>query len=631
MTDLFVSYKAEDRPRVAPLVHALHADGYSVWWDAEIGGGEEWRETICRHLDAARQIIVVWSDRSVGPHGNFVRDEATRALRRRAYLPVRIDAVEPPLGFGEMQSLDLVGWKGSRRDRRYRALLSALRSRMAGEEPAMPPQPVPKGIDRRTAVAGGAVAIAAAAAGGWTLLRPTAAKADSIAVLPFANLSGDPAQDYFSDGIAEELRSALARIAGLKVVGRISSEAVRDEDAKAAARHLSVANVLTGSVRRSPRVIRVNAQLLDGRNGIERWSETYDREPGDVIDVQTDIAKSVAEALSFNLGQDATGPGAGGTRNPAAQDLYLKAMALRRGGIEEDLLREAIALFDAAITLDPRFAEAFAQKSIALTDFTGFFSESPQAFEQGYAKAISTARRATGLAPGSSIGHAALAEALSGLLQFRDADAEYRKAAAAGSSDPIVISGHALFLTLTGRSAEGLPMAERGIALDPLSPRAYATLGNVQFQARQYAATIRSFERVINLAKVRANYAFVRIGECHLMLGDTAKAREWLSRAPPDHLFRLTIEAILAMRTGDRAASEAKLARLRQVSNDTALYQEAEVLAQQKERDQAFAALDRAVRLRDPGLVMLTVDSYLEPLQGDSRFKALAAKLGFPL
>ena len=419
MTDLFVSYKAEDRARVAPLVKALQADGFSVWWDAEIGGGEEWREAICQHLDAAERVVVVWSKKSIGPHGNFVRDEATRALKRRAYLPVRIDKVDPPLGFGEMQSLDLVGWKGDRGHRKYQALIAALRN-----APGAPAPAARDGVDRRTIIGGTAAAAAVAAVGGWAHHRPTSAKADSIAVLPFANLSGDQSQDYFSDGIAEELRSALARIAGLKVVGRTSSEAVRDEDAKAAARKLSVANILTGSVRRSPDLIRVNAQLLDGRNGIERWSEIYDRAPGEALDIQTDIATNVANALSFSLAQGGAAR-LGGTSNPAAQDLYLKAMAMRQRGLSEDIFRQVVELFDAAIALDGKFATAYAQKAIIQTDLAGLFSETPEAFERGYTAAADSARRAIELAPGLAVGHAALAEALAGLLDLRGAGAEY--------------------------------------------------------------------------------------------------------------------------------------------------------------------------------------------------------------
>src|SRR4051794_29852742 len=121
MTDLFVSYKAEDRARIAPLVRALEQDGFAVWWDAHVGTGDQWRESIAEQLDAARLIIVVWSRHSIGPNGQFVRDEATRALRRGAYFPIRIDRVDPPLGFGENQALDLTRWKGDRSDPRYLA------------------------------------------------------------------------------------------------------------------------------------------------------------------------------------------------------------------------------------------------------------------------------------------------------------------------------------------------------------------------------------------------------------------------------------------------------------------------------------------------------------------------------
>ena len=210
MSDVFVSYKAEDRARVRPLVDALEADGLTVWWDAHLGGGDEWRESIQQNLADARCVIVAWSKRSVGPDGSFVRDEATRALRRHVYLPVRIDKVEPPLGFGETQALPLIGWKGDRADPRYQALLGAAQAIVAGKpQVARAFAAADNGVSRRTLIAGGVATAAVVGAGGWLLLKPgSAAATDSIAVLPFANLSGDPAQAYFSDGMAEELRSA---------------------------------------------------------------------------------------------------------------------------------------------------------------------------------------------------------------------------------------------------------------------------------------------------------------------------------------------------------------------------------------------------------------------------------------
>ena len=120
MSEVFLSYKAEDRARLKPLVTALEADGCHVWWDAHIGGGGDWREEIQEHLDGAHCVIVAWSERSVGHDGRFVRDEATRALRRDAYIAICIDPVEPPLGFGELQAIPLQGWKGNRKDHAIR-------------------------------------------------------------------------------------------------------------------------------------------------------------------------------------------------------------------------------------------------------------------------------------------------------------------------------------------------------------------------------------------------------------------------------------------------------------------------------------------------------------------------------
>src|SRR5690348_3208132 len=255
MSDVFVSYKAEDRKRVKPLVEALQAEGFSVWWDEQIGGGSAWRSAIEAELNAAKCVIVIWSNRSVGPDGTFVQDEATRAQQRHVYVPVLIDKVHLPLGFGETQALPLTGWRGDRGDARYEAVLAAVRRNAGGKKRASAPAPIGHpSVDRRTMIAGGSVAaLAVAGAGAWALLKPSSAEASrSIAVLPFANLSADASQAFFSDGVAEEIRSALGRVAGLKVVGRTSSEAVRNDDAETAAKKLGVGSILTGSVRQSP-------------------------------------------------------------------------------------------------------------------------------------------------------------------------------------------------------------------------------------------------------------------------------------------------------------------------------------------------------------------------------------------
>src|SRR4051812_40488489 len=204
MSDVFVSYKAEDRRRVKLLVEALQADGFSVWWDEQIGGGTSWRHAIEAELNAAKCVIVTWTKNSVGPEGTFVQDEATRAQQRQVYVPVTLDKVPLPLGFGGTQALSLTAWRGDRSDQRYQAVLAAAR-RIVGGDPAPASSSVSRSaIDRRTAIAAAAVAAAAiAGAGGWVLLKPgSALSTGGIAVLPFANLSGDPSRAYFSDGIA---------------------------------------------------------------------------------------------------------------------------------------------------------------------------------------------------------------------------------------------------------------------------------------------------------------------------------------------------------------------------------------------------------------------------------------------
>src|SRR4051794_23396068 len=169
MSDVFVSYKAEDRPRVEPLVAALEAEDLSVWWDAHVSGGEAWRESIAEHLDAARCVIVVWSKQSTGPGGRFVRDEASHAQQHGSYLPVTIDKVQPPLGFGEMRALSLNGWKGDSSDPHYRAVSACVHS-MLGRAGPIPTSDSDRGVsvNRRAVLAGsGALVVATAGAGAW--------------------------------------------------------------------------------------------------------------------------------------------------------------------------------------------------------------------------------------------------------------------------------------------------------------------------------------------------------------------------------------------------------------------------------------------------------------------------------
>lgn len=632
MSDIFVSYKVEDRRRVQPLVEALEADGLSVWWDTHIGGGDDWRDSIQRHLDESKCVIVVWSKRSVGPEGHFVRDEATRALRRHTYLPVRIERVDSPLGFGETQVLSLIGWKGDRADHRYQSVLEAARAVSSGRPRPSQVHFERPAVTRRTVLGGAAVAGAAAAlAGGWLLLRPTSPGAsDSIAVLPFANLSGDPTQAYFSDGIAEELRSALTRLAGLKVVGRNSSEVVRNDDAATAANKLKVANILTGSVRRTASLIRVSAQLIDGHSGLEKWSENYDRTPGDVIRIQTDIAENVARALSVALGRTARAAiTLGGTNNATAHDRFLKAVAVAQSSEEEPVHRQALQLVDGALALDPNYAEAHALRGLILRRLFGMYSRGPEMMARGMREAIASARKAIALEPRLAAGHITLAAILAAQLDLRGALVEYRKAQSLSPNDPQLLLQYGDFLSELGRTDEAAPMVEKAIDLDPLNPDAFYKRSVVLFITHRYADTINAAKQVLALSPNHAS-ALGILGDSYQALGKLDEARKIYEQMPADHPYRLASGAILAARLGDRTTSDRLLQRLRDLYGDSAGWQIAVVHAQRGEIDEALSGIERGYAARDPGIGWIRVDPWLAPLRKEPRFQAIIRKLNFP-
>lgn len=467
-TDVFLSYKAEDRKRIEPLLQALQADGYSVWWDQHIGAGDDWRETIERHLDAAKCVIVAWSNLSVAPQGRFVRDEATRAQQRGVYLPVTIDDVRIPLGFGESQVTSLRGWRGDRSDARYQALVSAVR-RIAGNVPAREASSgtrVP--VTRRTAVVVGATAaVAAAAIGGWTLFkRDSAAKTNTIAVLPFVNLSGDPAKTYFAEGMAGEIRNTLARLNGFKVAGSTSSEAVQHDDAQTAAKKLGVSNILTGNIRQTPSTIRVTAELIDGSTGLDKWSQNYDRSPGDVIKIQTDIAQNVAHTLAAAMSASATAVLAiGETTNVAAQQLAFQAREISYQ-YTEPAFERSLQLLDQAIAIDPNYARAYAIKSFVSNQLARR-ARTPGELDRGRSKALQYAKTALSIAPNLPIARSALAFAFERNLQLTEALREHSVALSLASGDSDVIRNYGWMRSnIFGSRSDALRYVDEALALD---------------------------------------------------------------------------------------------------------------------------------------------------------------------
>ena len=623
MPDVFISYKAEDRRRIQPLVQALQSDGYSVWWDQHISAGDEWRQTIERQLEAAKCVIVAWSKHSVGPEGHFVRDEATRAQQRRVYVPVTIDNVRIPLGFGESQATSLRAWRGDPSDPRYQTLLSAVR-RIAGggSEDGTAKRPQVR-IGRRAVIAVGVVAVAAAGVGGWALLKRGAADAsDSIAVLPFANLSVDPAQAYFADGIAGEIRNALTRVAGLKVAGSTSSVAVRENDAQTAARKLGVANILTGNVRQTPSTIRVTAELIDGETGLTKWSQNYDRAPGDAITIQTDIAGDVARALAVALSASATEAlAAGETSNIAAQTLVFQARDVSYQ-LTVPALRQSLQLLEKAISLDPNYARAYAMKSFVANNLASQTARTPAELARGRDQALQYAKVALSIAPNLPIAHSALGFAYALKLQVGESLREHKIALSLASGDPDVIRNYGYAMSNIGKPEEALRHVDEALALDPLNWASHYAHVSVLFEARRYEEAVRYSLKLKQDSPELFRFP-VLLGHSLLMLGRTQEAALAFGQ-------NLTGEALLAARSGNRELALAKLAALKERDGEFGNFDSARIYAQLGEKDAAFEALNRAWEGRESSLLGLKVDPYLDPLRGDSRYAALLRMLDLP-
>ncbi len=623
MSDVFISYKAEDRRRIQPLVQALQSDGYTVWWDQHISTGDEWRQTIERQLEAARCVIVAWSKRSVGPEGQFVRDEAARAQQRRVYVPVTIDNVRIPLGFGESLATSLRGWRGDPSDPHYQAVLSTVR-RIAGggsqERTAKRPQ---LRIGRRAVIAGCAIALAAAGVGGWVLLkRGVADAASSIAVLPFANLSADPAQAHFADGIAGEIRNTLTRVPGLKVAGSTSSVAVREDDAQTVARKLGVANILTGNARLTPSTIRVTAELIDGETGLTKWSQNYDRAPGDAIKIQTDIAGDVARALAVALSASAKESlAAGETSNIAAQTLVFQA---RNESYELTVpaLQQSLQLLEKAISFDPNYARAYAMKSFVANNLASLTARTSAELASGRDQALQYAKVALSIAPDLPIARSALGFAYALKLQMGESIREHKIALSLASGDPDVIRNYGFAMSMIGEPEEALRYVDEALALDPLNWVSHSAHVSVLFDARRYEEAVRYSLKLEQESPELFRFPAL-LGHSLLMLGRIEEAALAFGQ-------NITGEALLAARSGNRELAFAKLAALEERDREFGGVDSARIYAQLGDKDAAFEALNRAWEFRDSRLLDLKTDPYLDPLRGDSRFTALVKRLGLP-
>jgi TolB-like protein len=629
----FLSYARENKSSAAGLVAALEQAGIDVWWDSHIEGGAAFARSIEAALEASQAVVVLWSQASVT--SDWVLDEASRGRSLRKLVPVTLDGTKAPLGFGQYHVIDLSGWKGDPRAGEVLALVRAVKS--AGTRPAALHRPAgaPAGAtaSRRGVLLAAAGAVVAGGAGllGWRqgwFGGSVQGAGNSVAVLPFKNLSGDADQDYFSDGLSEELRATLARNLNLQVMAQASTSRFRQrqEDAVTIAAALGVAFLLDGSVRRSGSTVRVTADLVDGATGFSRWSEMFERGLEDIFAVQSEIARTVARALAREVAPEDEAV-SGATASVEAYDAYLRGRALYDLSVDEASEQAALAQFDAAIAADPDYAAAHAARSRSLTAIANAYGQADE-LAPLYAEAIAAARRAIELAPGLADAHSTLGNILfQGQLDAAGARAPFDRSRELGAGEATVLARFSLYCARTGREREAGEAMQRALVLDKLNPLIHRAAGAIRYAARDWAGSIPPVRQALEM-NPRLPRTHGAIADALLMQGQVDAARaEYLQEPHEDH--RLAGLAIVERRLGDGAAARQAMDDLLAHHGDRSLYQQAQVLAQWGEQDAAVDALRRALRVGDSGLIYSRNDPFLDPLRGDPGFAQLLSAIGF--
>jgi TolB-like protein/tetratricopeptide (TPR) repeat protein len=675
---VFLSYASQDADAAQKISGALRAAGIQVWFDqSALRGGDVWDQTIRKQIKTCVLFIPVVSRHTHERDEGYFRLEWKLAVDRshlmtgnKAFLlPVVVDDTReddenvpdkfrevhwtrlpggetPPAFVAWIQKLlipdaptraaapTLSGSTVARASNRslhpnwpsnavlwvISALVAAGLAYLIAGSSWRPQHSQASTASQNTASSTGAAPLTAAA------FNPPP---HSIAVVPFVNMSGDKEQEYFSDGLTEELLNSLSRINELQVAGRTSSFYFKgkDVDLGTVAHRLNVAAVLEGSVRRSANTVRVTAQLINARTGFHLWSQTYDRNLGDILALQTDVANSVAGALKVTLlGDVAAKIELGGTRNPAALDSYLRAtnahFAIHNEQAEEPA---AIAAYSEAIRLDPNFSLAFASRAIALNNYAT--SVTGQARRDAHDKAQADARQAIALTPGLAEGHLALANHFEFALDFAQEAREYERALAFAPGNARILRDYGYFAVTMGWTDAGLAALRRALVLDPLNHDAHMKLGDALGNLRRYDESTAAYRELLKIDPDNS-IAYVAISGNYFMLGDFQSALSWCKAKPNE--FSSFCLASTYDKLGRHSDAEAALVKYTATFGDIYPYSVAAVYAQWGNTAKALEWLEKAMQIRDLNLQQLKLDPSLDPLRKEPRFQAIERALKFP-
>ncbi len=671
---VFLSYASQDAEAARSIADALQAAGVEVWFDqSELRGGDVWDQKIRHQIrDCALFLPIISSHTQERTEGYFrlewrLADQRTHLMgRTRPFIvPVCLDDT-PEADADVPDAFSAVQWTRLRNGdaqaafvERVLRLLSPEAAHATGEVRSLTAVPHTGAAPRPPAPSSAAprptqrvlLLIAAVAVIGvgyfsmgklWLPKRPAAdthtsastiqggtrkpgaIPEKSVAVLPFIDMSEGKDQEYFSDGLSEELIELLSQVQDLRVPARTSSFAFkgRADDVPSIAQKLRVAHVLEGSVRKAGNTLRVTVQLIRADNGYHLWSKTYDRDIKDIFKVQDEIAAAVVDVLKAKLAPEQA-VAAYRSSNAEAYNQYLLGKRFHsRGNI--DGWRRAIDSFHKAIALDPDYAAAYASLALSeyvLADLTGD--------RAGQRQAMADAERAITLAPQEANGYASR-----GVLRMnvsRDwngAEADLEKALALDPASDKVQGNYATLLERLGRLPEAIAVGRKATEIDPLSAIAWSNLGLYLTFHKDYPAADEALRRCLEI-NPESSFGGHHLAILRLLEGNAAAALATARKIGIEG-FRLTDVAMAEHSLGHAEESQQALDDLIAKHALDGAYQVAEALAWRGEKDRAFEWLERAYQQRDGGLSEVKVDLLLGRLHDDSRFKKLLKKMNLP-
>ena len=510
MADVFISYARPDEGQAERVAEALRTLGYRVWRDDELPAHRAYADVIEERLKGAKAVVVLWSGEAV--KSQWVRAEADAAREAGTLIQASLDGAIPPMPFNQIQCADLKEWDGENGSPGWRKL---------------------------------AASVAALAGNGQSeeKSRREARNERSICVLPFQNMSGDAEQEYFSDGISEDITTDLSKVSALEVIARNTAFTFKGQsvDVCDVARRLGVTHVHEGSVRKAGGRVRVTAQLIDGRSGGHVWAERYDRDLTDIFAIQDEISKAIVSALKVKLlPEEKKAIEQRGTTNVEAYNLYLLARQYWVTGNHGDMRREerVMRICKRAVEIDPYYSQAWALLAIAQANLRyGFGCE----VDDGYA----AAHTALAIDPSIAEAHCVLSRRLEEKGRIDDALAELRKGLSINPDSWELNKALGNFFTFRGEIAESIPHFEKAASVMETDYHAWGMLMSSYFglgdeeRGRDAAKmTLRQVEKV--LSEDPSNGAAISFGVSALaVLGEEERAREWMERAlliDPDNL-----------------------------------------------------------------------------------------------